>query len=327
MTIDLSRMQSKTRVQLRHDLRDYGDLVGRYGYKALSGLMGSAKRAERLVKWVNTYGTVEPPEPLDSLDPIDSVPQSARCNILIVGDTHAAPGQSLERFVWLAKLANQFCPNPEDHIVMLGDHYALDGACWAWTAKQREGHRFLKDKQAGDDALDVLAEHIVTKASRHLCKGNHGQRAERIEEEQPYLEGTLNLWGHARDLGWNVVNFLEPLRIHGWRFQHYFRRPGSSRAASSKTGTARYVLREVVHCRESVCFGHSHMLSYWRESPAVGKPVQAINAGCYFGHHEEYAGEDSNSSWWRGLIGLEDVEDGDGAVREYPMSMLQRMFA
>lgn len=244
-----------------------------------------------------------------------------RATHLVVGDAHWAPGQSMERAIWLARAINDHRP---DVVVVIGDWYSMDSLCSHHSRREAEGHRVQADLEAGNEALQTLHDHLRHEPELHFCEGNHEQRLARLAEENPALQGFvgMHLYGF-QSMGWHVHPYLQPARIDGIRYQHCL--PTRGRAMlGGKYHAARMLDR--VRYSESVTVGHSHRLQYRTEADHLGRRVHGLVAGCYFDHREGYAGED-NHEWWRGLLLCEGVEHGDYALRILPMSDLRRRYA
>lgn len=322
--------------------RRLASLVESHGRRALGGeprtsLADSITEydARQVQKWVKAHGLTSPLEAPDLPDherpaflammaeldeewdddaDTEEIPRPVAQRILVVGDTHTHPGQDLRRFDWLGRACEELRPH---HLVLLGDHWSLDGACTHNSPSEREGMRFVEERDVGNEALRRITAAAPTwEGQRHLTAGNHGQgRADRIEGNNAYLEGVLDLYGEARAMGWNVVPFLEPLRLCGWRFQHYVQRANGRPATSTAAGHARAAM-QALFFQESVCFGHTHALDYWRVRTERSPVRRGVSAGCYFEHREEYAGADSNARWWRGLLVFDNAYNGDADIME-----------
>lgn len=341
----MQRMKRSTRERLARHVRRFARRVAVGEMRADLGL--SESEWDYLRDWVAKYGDTDPLTYPDAKFPADIVAElpppweEEQANILadkeedhverpsrlfFVGDTHAAPGQDFSRFEWLGGLVQERDPT---HVIFFGDHWNLDGLCSHSSELEKEGMKFIYERDSGNEALQVFEDSLGDwRGEKVLLCGNHGQaRLDRLEGMMPYLEGVFNLYGYAEQLGWDVIPFLQPYRVAGWRCQHYFRSPASSRPVGSIAGNARAVLERVIKYDESIAFGHTHSKDYWEHSSATGRTVRGINVGCFFKHHESYAGPDSNHRWWRGVIEVDNAKDGDGDVREWRMGTIERMFS
>lgn len=247
-------------------------------------------------------------------------------NILVIGDAHFEPNQSMARAHMLGKFIRDQLTE-RDHVVCIGDWHGLTSLCSYNSALENEGARLENDIRAGNRALHIVMSYLdeVSRPTLHITIGNHEQRLTRLAKERPEFHGLIGLhqlsWA---DEGWEVSDFLEPLRIEGWRFQHYFQN-GAGRAVSSKKYPARRVLEEV-EVSESCVFGHTHRLDIQFTRTAIGGSKWGINVGCYFEHIEEYAGPDANNRWWRGLVMIRDARDGDGCIDLWSMDRIRAFY-
>jgi len=313
----LRKMTEASIVQLRDDVIEWGAVATVSSRDELSEIIG-AKRAERLKSWVSNYGSVLPNV---KRSPTKAAKRpSSGATHLVVGDCHAAPGQSMERFEWLGRMIAKLQP---DTVIQVGDWYSMDSLCQHRTLKDRAEELVMDDILAGQQALATL-EHAMRGWSgrKVLTLGNHDVRADNISGSAPWMDGVLDIGKSHRDAGWEVVDFLQPCRIDGVLYQHYLTVKGTARPISGKFHSLR--LLERVKFAESVVVGHAHVLQHRMES-RPGKRVHSLVAGCYFDHTESYAGED-NHEWWRGVIVLRGVRDGDFDMETWSIDRIRSEF-
>lgn len=226
---------------------------------------------------------------------------------LIIGDSHAHPDFSNERFNWLGKLIHDIRP---DVIINIGDMYDFPSLCAHASAKEIEGGRYQRDVEAGKDANERLMYEIKKgkkKIPRRVyCLGNHDIRPVRYVEDYPSLEGKLSQADLGlEDFGWEVYPFLESVRIDGIAYSHYFTSGVLNRPISG-IHTA-YVAAVKGH--ESRTFGHIHTGPDWKIDATTGRTIMGLNVGCYVDYPADYAGV-ANSLWGRGIAVCHDVHDG-----------------
>ena len=252
--------------------------------------------------------------------------QEGLANILVVGDAHFEPGQDMSRAAWLGRFIAQNL-GQDDHVVIIGDWHGLTSICSHNNQRQREGHRLVDDLAAGNDAIDIMMSQIgpLNRPMMYFTTGNHEIRLDRLAQERPEYDGVagLNLLDWEKH-GVEVIPFLEPLRIEGWRFQHYL--PHGGGRAIAGVNAPRNMLKRVRHS-ESVVVGHSHLLQMETSSSRVGGRKWGISVGCYFDHQEVYAGTDSNAAWWAGLVLIENARHGDGSIRCITLDDVQRAYS
>jgi predicted phosphodiesterase len=262
----------------------------------------------------------KPPPPLP-----DVLPEPGN-DVLVIGDSHAGPNQSLRRFRWLGK----FCADQQPAaIVDIGDWWSMESlSAFERPGSLRfEGRRYWEDIDAGVAAQEVFRD-ALDKAKQYKPRlirtlGNHEHRISRTgEADARFLElFTLDDLRSAH-YGWEQVPHLRPVELHGVTFAHYFTSPGTSKAiAGNGANPPRLVFQK--H-KVSGVWGHSHRFSYWKE-PGLGRHYQIVNAGCFFEHDEAWAGED-NRAWDRGLCMLRNVRDGRFDVEWWSMERVRREY-
>jgi hypothetical protein len=227
-------------------------------------------------------------------------------DILIIPDSHAKPGVSNERYDWLANLIVDRRP---DKILEGGDFADMPSLSKYDRGKYKShGKSIEADFEAAWDARRRLTEPILKVYKPDLISlgGNHENRIIHYMNEHPELWGSWDQDASgAKEFGWEFIPFLEDCVIEGINFKHYFT-AGNSAKEYSGLNAGRNILKDL---HESCVWFHTHLWSLFESVTASGKRLFALNAGCYFGHHESYAG-DSNKGWWRGITILHDVKDG-----------------
>lgn len=242
--------------------------------------------------------------------------------ILVIGDAHFADGQDLRRATALGRFIRRNL-GPQDHVVSIGDWFSLDSLCGYTKPREREGGRLLADLDAGNKAIALVMTELDpnNRPAFYVTLGNHEERIERVASEHPELAGLIgaNLFEFEAH-GWRTLKLCQPLRLHGWRFQHYYQN-AMGRAISSDKYTAQRVL-EATGQSESLVHGHTHRINYAYAASDAGGPKHSLNVGWFAEHREEYAGTDNNARWWSGLVLLENVANGDADIRTVRMSTL-----
>lgn len=322
MTVEWDKLKAETWKQLHDDVVQYGHVAEALPTQDLAKLLNGQKPAERLKKWVLAHGNTPPVLPPDPVVERDRLPR-----LCFVGDTHVTHGQDLRRFRWLGQLVEEYLDGPEDQLVLFGDHFNVDGLFYKQSRLHQEGERFNQDRRSGVLARRVLDGELAGfQGKKVILEGNHCARVKKFIADHPYFQGAVDLWEGWDEAGWTVVPFDDGHGFHeaeGWRCQHFV--PGKTgRATTSISGNARAVLEKVVR-DQSTAFGHTHEYDSWRWE-GRHMTVRSVNVGCFFEHHEDYAGVDSNARWWRGCLIVHEAENGDGSIEEWPMSRLRRAF-
>lgn len=239
---------------------------------------------------------------------------------LIIPDSHATPHFNNDRFSLLGKLIVDRQP---DVIVNIGDFADLPSLCSYDKGKRSfEGRRYREDVLSVLDAQEKLFQpinsynikQVLGKKKKYqprliLTLGNHEHRISRATEDRAELEGTISIDDlQYQHFGWEVIDFLRPITVDGVCYAHYFTSGVMGRAISGEHPA--YSLLTKMH--QSCIQGHTHIRDFAERTTAQGKKISAIVCGCYLDidQWEHYAGE-ANKMWWRGVIILHDVEDGE----------------
>jgi hypothetical protein len=238
---------------------------------------------------------------------------------LVIGDAHAKPGQSLDRFVWLGRMCAELRP---DVIVSIGDWADMHSlSSYDKGKKAFEGRRYVADIEAANEALRLFHAQLPLCYKPELVQvtGNHEQRIERATNDASEFDGliSLNDLDFGR-LGWKVAPFLKGIEIDGILYSHYFQAGNTSNAISGEYAASNLVRRQLHSC----VAGHSHLLDYARRTDARGRPVSGLIVGCYTDAFESYAGP-SNAIWWRGICVLRNVNHGDYDLETWNIGRIQ----
>lgn len=245
----------------------------------------------------------------------------AKKSILVIGDAHAKPGVSNERFTWLGKWAREKRP---DIIVDMGDWADMPSlSSYDYGTKCYEGRRYYKDVEAATDARtrfnDAISSPLEDVGSRVAndynptkiaLGGNHDEgRILKAIESDPKLSGTIGVrdLGHEAQ-GWDYVPFREPVTIQGFHFCHYLASGVMGRPISGETPSLSLIRKTLV----SSVVGHSHLMEIAHRTQPSGKRVWGIVAGCFLAENqwESYAHQ-ANRLWWKGAILLRGADKGD----------------
>lgn len=232
---------------------------------------------------------------------------------LVIGDAHVDELQDLKRF---DALGNYIAIHQPDIIVLMGDFLSLN--CLSeWDRNKRktmELKRYSSEIEAGNIALDMLEYGIykVNKARKKLktksytprkiyIEGNHENRLPRYLDYDPVFLGTVSIYQdlNLEDRGWEWVAYKASIEINGVSFTHI---PISGNGkAISNPNVAQKALK-LYH--NSVVFAHTHTLDtageHRHNAPHLN---QALCAGCFFEHVDEYA-VGSRTDYWRGVVML-----------------------
>jgi hypothetical protein len=233
--------------------------------------------------------------------------------ILAIPDTQCKPGVPLDHLTWAGKA---ICDYKPDVVVHLGDHWDFPSLSSHDKpgSKYFEGKRYMADVEAGNIGMDMLlaplkelqktqktTKHKVYKPRLVFLKGNHCHRLTRAVQSNPMLEGLMT-FDHLNLKDWEVHDFLKPVFINGVGFSHYWGVGAMDRPASSAA-----VLVSKLHM--SCVAGHQQGKQVAYGKRADGKSICGIIAGSYYQHDEDYLSSLGNKHW-RGLLVMNEVEDG-----------------
>lgn len=233
---------------------------------------------------------------------------------LIIPDPHAKPNNSFDRFRYLGNLIADVKP---DKVICIGDWAEMESLCsYDKGTRGFEGRRYRHDVDAAVEAQEVMFAPIKARKKKqpeyYMLIGNHDQRIEKAVEKDPaQLEGVISLQDlKYEEFGWNVTpyNGSSPgvLQLDGVAYSHYFI-SGVMGMAIGGTHPAYQMLNKYhVSCVQ----GHSHTTDYCVRHTANGRNIHGLVVGCYTDDRPDFAGA-ANDMWWRGVVVLHDVENGE----------------
>ena len=253
-------------------------------------------------------------------------------SILVVGDSHSHPNFSNDRFEWLA---NYIVAKQPPIIIDIGDSADMGSLChYDMGTLHAEGRRYKDDIEAYHDAMRRFRKPI-DKYNNTRCRwkkrkyqpklykltGNHENRINRAAIEDPKYFGHVTMEDlKEASFGWEVYPFLEPLIIDNIAFQHYFTSGVMGRPISSEYPAGMMVKKGFM----SAVAGHSHLRDYWETVDFSGRKRFGLVVGCYMDYSPEYTTEDDR--WWRGIVRLHDVHDGQADPEFVNINYLKRKY-
>lgn len=234
--------------------------------------------------------------------------------ILVIPDTQVREGVPLEHLGWAGKAICEYRP---DVVVQIGDFADMPSLSThdSKGSKYFEGLRYKTDIEVARKAMKMMlaplrelqrtqkeTKHKVYKPRMVLTLGNHEQRIERAINNNPQLEGLISVKDLDYEKDWEVHPFLSPVFINGVGFNHYWPVGAMGRPAA----TAAAIVSKL---HMSCVAGHQQGRQVAYGKKADGKSICAIIAGSYYLHDEGYMDKLSNRHW-RGLVVLNEVQDG-----------------
>jgi hypothetical protein len=251
--------------------------------------------------------------------------------ILCIPDCQVREDVPTEHLSWAGKAIVDYKP---DVVVNMGDFADMPSLSTHDKAgsKYFEGKRYTKDVEVVKEAMQMLLEPLKSEQARQrknkekvykprmvMLLGNHENRINRAVNNNPMLDGLIS----TKDLGyeedWEVHEFLHPVFIGGVGFNHYWPVGAMGRPA----GTAAAIISKL---HMSCVAGHQQGKQIAYGKRADGKPICAIIAGSYYLHNEDYMDSLSNSHW-RGLVVLNEVNDGVFDEMLLSIDYLKRKYA
>ncbi len=229
---------------------------------------------------------------------------------VVMGDPHAKPSVSNERFYWAGRLIRDIKPDVFICMGDFGDIYSLN-SYEKGQANLIKSANYRRDVEAELEAQELLykgmGKKVAARTRMVLLGGNHDEgRITRALSANPHLEGTVSLQDLEYEYYWDYSPFLNKVRIGGITYSHYIKAGNAGKPMGGKNHANSLLNQEHV----STTVGHSHLLDYKIHSTGNGRPIHGLVAGCYFEHSEGYA-YPNDKNWWRGIIVKRNVVKGD----------------
>ena len=251
--------------------------------------------------------------------------------ILVIPDCQVKPGVPTEHLEWAGKAICDYRP---DVVVNIGDFADMPSLSTHDKAgsKYFEGKRYKDDVAVVKEGMKILlkplrdlqkqqktTKHKVYKPRMVMTLGNHENRINRAVNNNPQLEGLLSVKDLDYERDWEVHDFLHPVFIGGVGFNHYWSTGAMGRPASSASAL-------VSKLHQSCVAGHQQGKQVAYGKRADGTPICAIIAGSYYLHDEDYMDALGNKHW-RGLVMLNEVENGSFDEMFLSMNYLKKKYA
>ena len=234
--------------------------------------------------------------------------------ILYIPDCQVKAGVPLEHLTWAGEAICDYRP---DVVVNGGDFADMPSLSThdIKGSKYFEGLRYNIDVSTTKLAMKMLLKplrdlqekqkedkHKVYKPRMVLTLGNHENRINRAVNNNPMLDGLVAVKDLGYENDWEVHEFLHPVFINGVGFNHYWPVGAMGRPAATPAAI-------VSKLHMSCIAGHQQGRSVAYGKRADGQSICAIIAGSFYQHDEDYMDQLSNKHW-RGLVVLNEVEDG-----------------
>ena len=252
---------------------------------------------------------------------------------IIIADTQAKPGESLE---YMGYIGQYIADKRPDVIVHIGDHWDFPSlSSYDRGKKVMEGRRVIDDVKAGHDGMVAMMAPILKIQEQQRANkkkvyspqmvftpGNHEDRFDRYANDNPELYGLVGVDSlNIQQYGWDVADYLKPVCIDGIYYVHYLVNPMNGKP---RGGNAAAQLKQV---GSSFVVGHKQVLDIAiADNQLDGKHrIGIINGACY-PHDEGYKGHQGNNHF-RGIMVLNEVQDGFGLPCPVSLDFLTQKYA
>lgn len=234
---------------------------------------------------------------------------------IVIPDVQAKPDDD---FKFLSHIGEYIAWEKPDVIVQIGDFADMQSlSSYDVGKKAFEGRTYKADIDASITAMDtlmlpILREQVKLEKSHrkrwnpklYLTLGNHEARIDKAINSDRKLEGLISMDDlKFEQYGWKVLPFLQSVILDGIMFVHYFCTGEMGRPASS----ARVIVN---HSHMSTIVGHKQGKDIHYAKRGDGKRITCIIAGSCYNHDEGYMNFQTNNHW-RGIIQLDNVNDGE----------------
>lgn len=248
--------------------------------------------------------------------------------VLLVPDTHAMPGDNLDRFAKL--MAYLDSRNIQlSKLVHIGDLWDFASLCSHDKDLPEWNDRSLEDDiQAGLSAFDWLVSiaHAFGKADIHIIEGNHEDRYNKWMKSDNRLRTSgfpktvqQLLKTNRPSVPHRYHPFLKPVTLNGAVFQHYFVSGVMGRPQGGEHHANNLIKSQHASC---VC-GHSHLLSTATRTRADGTKLHALVGGCFVDPNGDFSyAKAAKKLWWNGVHLLHFYAPGEFDVESINLERL-----
>ncbi len=246
---------------------------------------------------------------------------------LVIPDVQAKPGVPNKHLTWIG---NYIVEKQPDVIVCIGDFWDMSSlSSYDIGKKCYEGRTLRADVDAGMESMEKLFAPINrynSARSRKRLKpyrphkvftlGNHEERILRAIQADRKLDGVIGIKNlRLKEFGFVVYPFLQPVKLHGVEYCHYF----TSGVMGMPVSSAAALLR-TRQC--SATMGHIQ----WTDMAIHQKTQQrAMFVGSCYLHDEDYLGPQGNDCR-RQIIMKHEVKDGRYNLMEVSLDFLGKKY-
>ena len=247
-----------------------------------------------------------------------------------IPDTQVKPGVPTEHIGWAAQAVVEYKP---DVVVVGGDWWdfpSLNRHAEKGSA-ELENSRYQADVDAGNEAFAIFcapmeAEQARLKKNRDrqwnpqkvFLGGNHEHRSDLVAQNDPKWSGIIGSHNcQTRDF--KRYPFLEIVEIDGIAYSHYFANTHSGRPIGGS------IENRINRIGRSFCQGHEQGLRHGRVPYPGNMSRIGIVGGSFYQHCEGYRGPQGRDEW-RGIVVLNEVENGDASIMPLTLAYLRKKY-
>lgn len=243
----------------------------------------------------------------------------------MIPDIQAKPGVPLDHCRWIGQALVEYRP---DVVVNLGDTWDFPSlnSHEKPGSQPLEGARYKADLESGAEAMRLISEPMERECRRSkawrprkiFLLGNHEDRADRACLNDPKYCGHVGSENcDTRD--WERHKFLKIVNVDSVLYAHYFANTHSGRPIG---GTVQNRLSKI---GASFVQGHQQGYDVGKKLMASGRTWTGIVAGSAYPQREEYRGNQGQRHW-RGVVVLNEVEDGEFCEMPLTLDYLARKY-
>lgn len=232
---------------------------------------------------------------------------------LVVPDQHAHPDYNNVRADWLAQLTIDLKP---DVVINLGDAADMPSLSSYDKGKRAfAGRNYANDIEAHLDFQERWWG-PVRRTKKKLpysvvLEGNHEHRIERALDLSPELQGTIGFQDFQFDDHYDQVVRYDGgtpgiIQVDGISYAHFFITGVMGRAVAGEHPAYALISKQLTTAVQ----GHTHITDYCVRSKQDGSRVHGLVAGVFQDYESDWAGR-VNNLWWRGVVILHNVENGN----------------
>lgn len=245
---------------------------------------------------------------------------------LIIPDTQLRPGVETQHIDWAARAIVDYRP---DTVIVLGDWWDMHALSThdAPGSAAMENARYWDDVEVGNKAFERLVAPMNRRRKKDrkwkprlvFLFGNHENRIERAVAREPRLTGAYALH-HLNTQGFERHDFLEIVDIDGIAYSHYFANTHSGRPVGGN------ISNRLSKIGRSFVQGHEQGFQYGTQQYPGSLRRHGLVAGSFYRHCESYRGNQGKDEW-RGIVVLNEVNDGDYCVMPLTMKYLESKYS